>query len=70
MGHKKCFYREIWLIIPKLSLLPLTWSTVNALKIKPVLIPSVCRHGIMNCEDKVLEFALSNMIMHIMKVSS
>ena len=23
MGHKICFYGEIWLIIPKLSLLPL-----------------------------------------------
>ena len=23
MGHNLCFYREIWLIIPKLSLLPL-----------------------------------------------
>ena len=28
MGHKICFYGEIWLIIPKLSLLlPLIWST-------------------------------------------
>ena len=28
MGHKICFYGEIWLIIPKLSLLPLLmWST-------------------------------------------
>ena len=27
MGHKKCFYGEIWLIIPILSLLPLlTWK--------------------------------------------
>ena len=23
MGHKICFYGEIWIIIPKLSLLPL-----------------------------------------------
>ena len=30
-GHKICFYGEIWLIIPKLSLLPLLiWSTVTA----------------------------------------
>ena len=29
MGHKICFYGEIWLIIPKLSLLPLlVWSSV------------------------------------------
>ena len=28
MGHKICFHEEIWLIIPKLSLLPLLiWST-------------------------------------------
>ena len=28
MGHKICFYGEIWLIIPKLSLLLLLiWST-------------------------------------------
>ena len=28
MGHKIRFYEEIWLIIPKLSLLPLLiWST-------------------------------------------
>ena len=30
MGNKICFYGEIWLIIPKLSLLPLhtcSWST-------------------------------------------
>ena len=28
MGHIICFYREMWLIIPKLSLLPLLiWST-------------------------------------------
>ena len=27
-GHNICFYGEIWLIIPKLSLLPLlNWST-------------------------------------------
>ena len=27
MGHKICFYGEIWLIIPKLSLLPFhIWS--------------------------------------------
>ena len=27
MGHKICFYGEIWLIFPKLSLLPLLkWS--------------------------------------------
>ena len=27
MGHKICLYVEIWLIIPRLSLLPLlTWS--------------------------------------------
>ena len=30
MSHKICFCREIWLIIPKLSLLPhFIWSTVN-----------------------------------------
>ena len=30
-GHKICFYGEIWLIIPKFSLLPLLiWSTVNS----------------------------------------
>ena len=30
MGHKVCFYGEIWQIIPKLSLLPLLiWSTVQ-----------------------------------------
>ena len=29
MGHKICLNKEIWLIIPKLSLLPLLiWSTV------------------------------------------
>ena len=28
MGHKICLYQEKWLIIPKLSLLPLLiWST-------------------------------------------
>ena len=28
MGHKICFYEQIWLIIPKLPLLPLlNWST-------------------------------------------
>ena len=31
MGHKICFYGEIWLIIPKLSLLPLLiWSNGNS----------------------------------------
>ena len=31
MGHKECFYAEILLIIPKLSLLPLLiWSTVDS----------------------------------------
>ena len=31
-GHKICFYGEIWLIIPKLSLLPLLiWSTDGSL---------------------------------------
>ena len=31
MGHKICFHGEIWLIIPKLSLLSLLiWSTVYA----------------------------------------
>ena len=30
MGHKICFYEEIWIIIPKLSLLLLLiWSTVR-----------------------------------------
>ena len=30
MGHKICFYGDIWLIIPKLSLLPLLlWSSVS-----------------------------------------
>ena len=30
MGHKICFYEEIWIIIRKLSLLlPLIWSTVH-----------------------------------------
>ena len=30
MGHKICFYEEIWLIIPKLSLLPIfIWSTAK-----------------------------------------
>ena len=30
MGHKICFYGEIWLVIPKLSLLSLLiWSTVR-----------------------------------------
>ena len=34
MGHKICIYGEIWLITPKLSLLPLLiWSTENALKL-------------------------------------
>ena len=33
MGHKICFYREMWLIIPKLSPLPLLiWSTMPVLK--------------------------------------
>ena len=27
MDHKICFYEEEWLIIPKLSQLPLIWST-------------------------------------------
>ena len=27
MGHKICFYGEIWTIIPKLSLLLHIWST-------------------------------------------
>ena len=32
MGHKICFYGEILLIIPKLSLLsPLIWSTASGL---------------------------------------
>ena len=31
-GHKRCFYGEIWKIIPKLFLLPLLiWSTVHVL---------------------------------------
>ena len=30
MGHKICFYGEMWLIIPELSLLlPLIWSSVG-----------------------------------------
>ena len=30
MGHMICFYGEIWLIIPKLSLLPLLiWCTAR-----------------------------------------
>ena len=33
MGHKICLYGEIWLIIPKLSLLPfLIWRLVIYLK--------------------------------------
>ena len=35
MGRKICFYGEIWLIIPKLSLLPIrTWSTVIVIVFK------------------------------------
>ena len=35
MGHKICFYGEIWLIIPKLSLLSLLiWSTESPLLIR------------------------------------
>ena len=35
MGHKICFSGEIWLIIPKLSLLSsLTWSTITVIKTK------------------------------------
>ena len=34
MGHKIGFYREIWIIIPKLSLLPLLiWSTAEVFSI-------------------------------------
>ena len=34
MGHKTCFYEEIWVIIPKLSLLPLLiWSAELQLQI-------------------------------------
>ena len=30
MGHKICFYGKMWIIIPKLSLLPLLiWSTAD-----------------------------------------
>ena len=43
MGHKICFNGEIWLIIPKLSLLPLLiWSTVIFLQVKiplPDILP-------------------------------
>ena len=38
MGHKICFYVEIWLIISKLSLLPLhIWST-DVGGLNPVLV--------------------------------
>ena len=34
MGHKICFYGEIWLIIPKLSLLPLLMgNTARSLRL-------------------------------------
>ena len=34
VGHKICFYGEMWLIIPKLSLLPLLiWSTEGGIDI-------------------------------------
>ena len=36
MGHKICFYGEIWLIIPKLSPLPLLiWSPGMADNVDP-----------------------------------
>ena len=37
VGHKICFYGEIWLIVPKLSLLiPLIWRTVLGIRAKIV----------------------------------
>ena len=39
MGHKICFYEEIWIIIPKLSLLPLRiWSIVVLLRQRKLII--------------------------------
>ena len=36
MGHKICFYGELWLLIPKLSLLPLLiWSTDPIYQMNP-----------------------------------
>ena len=36
MGHKICFYGELWLLIPKLSLLPLLiWSTDHIYQMVP-----------------------------------
>ena len=49
IGHKICFYGEMWLIIPKLSLLPLLiWST-EARELKRagefIRIKMVCSFG-------------------------
>ena len=43
MGHNICFCRELWLIIPKLSLLPfLIWSTEGSvLHISPCCLSTV-----------------------------
>ena len=44
MGYKICFNREIWIIIPKLSLLPLLiWSTA-LLKCMWALTPGTVQH--------------------------
>ena len=42
MGHKICFSEEIWLIIPKLFLLPLLiWSTVSTLLRYPFFLTNL-----------------------------
>ena len=38
VGHKICFYGEMWLIIPELSLLLLIWSSGRLEKIHVFLM--------------------------------
>ena len=57
MGHKKCLLGEIWLIIPKLSLLPLLiWSTALLQYFLLVLLYTLFIHTKINNVDMEYDY--------------
>ena len=51
MGHKICFYGEIWLIIPKLSLLPLLIWSIGHVVVVVALLFYVHGQHLWSCWD-------------------
>ena len=58
MGHKICFKGEIWLIIPKLSLLPLLIWTTDLINILKAISFSAKNKDVFNKEMYILEACL------------